>query len=154
MRTELKSHSHPDPFGQSASGRRRVDDEANSDLAGFFPWPVGLNAVRDLYRATAASARRSLGVVMVEIYQDRLSKEAHPLGAPQEGHGCAAPQEGHGCAALEEGHHEKPEEGYGRPAAQEIHPEGRKQQRQVRETVLYLVKCVITMFENIFMSYC
>ena len=150
MRTELKSHSHPDPFGQSASGRRRVDDEANSDLAGFFPWPVGLNAVRDLYRATAASARRSLGVVMVlqvrtETYQDRLSKEAHPLGAPQEGHG---------CAALEEGHHEKPEEGYGRPAAQEIHPEGRKQQRQVREAVLYLVKCVITMFENFFMSYC
>ena len=115
MRTELKSHSHPDPFGQSASGRRRVDDEANSDLAGFFPWPGGLNAVRDLYRAATAWAGRSLGVVMVpqvssrtQIYQDRLSKEAHPLGAPQEGHG---------CAALEEGHHEKPEEGYGRPAA-------------------------------------
>ena len=142
MRTELKSHSHPDPFGQSASGRRRVDDEANSDLAGFFPWPVGLNAVRDLYRATAASARRSLGVVMVEIYQDRLSKEAHPLGAPQEGHG---------RAALEEGRHEKPEEGHGPPAAQEIHPRGEKQRRQVRETALYFVKCEITMFENISM---
>ena len=129
MRTELKSHSNPDPLGQSASGFHRVDDEANSDLVGIFPFPVGLDAVRDLHWAAAASAGPSLGVGNVgmvprvssrtEIYQDRLSKEAHPLGASQEGHG---------CPALEEGHHEKPEKGYGRPAAQEIHPEGKKQQ--------------------------
>ena len=117
MRTELKSHSNPDLFGQSANGSRCVDDEADSDLAGFSPRPDGLHAVRSLHRATLLEASNgpSLGVVMVprvggqtEINPGQLPKEEHPLGAPQEGHG---------SAALEEGHYDKPEEGYGRPAA-------------------------------------
>ena len=123
MQTEFKSPSNPDPLGQSASGCRHVDDEADSDLAGLSPRPaVGLHVVRGLCRDATASARPSgLGSLggRTETNQDRLSKEAHPLGASQEGHG---------CPALEEGHHEKPEKGYGRPAAQEIHPEGKKQQ--------------------------
>ena len=86
-----------------------------------------------------------LGPSQTEIVQGRLSKEEHPLGAPQEGHGCAALEEA--------GHHDQPEEGYGRPAAQEIQPRGQKQRRQVREKQFLSFKMSITMFGKIFMPH-